>query len=604
MLIEARLTLIDSPRNPRLPMASFARQPPHYLILVVGGLLFHYLATSWAQADHREGFESAETSWKLIQSDGRAEMRRQVRDLRIAHSGQASESMTVITQGGSYAYLAYDVPPARLIDELSASLWLNADRPGLQFAARIVLPHVKDERTGRPVTLLVHGDTYERVGSWQQLRLESLRRQFEHKRPALFEQYGRHIDLREPYLDRLLINAHGGKNVTNLWIDDIEVLGDIRPGLFAARAGPERVDAERHNGGIRAASANLPSSVDERVSISAEHRVSPEHDAVVRMNGSQILLKGRPWLPRITHWRDEPLTVLKSFGFNALWSDSLPDPEVLEQAQQLDLWFIVPCDGLLDPRHFAHAVIAWVLPSDSRTDLSNLRAQREQVATAARRPIVVPESLAQDSEPGEVIWVDRFSDPAEAIQVGRPVWMTTDIDIQQVDRTRRQAYEAIAAGARGLIFQRPDLIVTRDRTRERFEIPRLQREIAILEPWIAGGHGCEKLPFSSRDWNCFALTTPRSRLVVAIQSDAADGARQSLRLVDPGSSPTADAYLLREDGLSTLRRHRVAGGVRAEIVAPEPINIMVFTEDPLTVNYLGRSTAESARFTATSQGRR
>ena len=146
-------------------MASFASRLTSCFILVVSGFVFHSLAPPRARGDIREGFESAENCWKLVQSDGRAEIRRQTRDLRSAHSGQASESLPVFTQGGSYAYLAYEIPPARLIDELAASIWLRCDRPGIQFAARIVLPHVQDDRTGRPVdsSLGEHADAIEEM---------------------------------------------------------------------------------------------------------------------------------------------------------------------------------------------------------------------------------------------------------------------------------------------------------------------------------------------------------------------------------------------------------------------------------------------------------
>ena len=77
-----------------------------------------------------------------------------------------------------------------------------------------------------------------------------------------------------------------------------------------------------------------------------------------------------------------------------------------------------------------------------------------------------------------------------------------------------------------------------------------------------------------------------------------------LQIIDPGSPQSADAYLVGDETLAPVRRHRVAGGIRADVQNPQPINVLVFTEDPLTVNYLGRSLTELARLTSAGIQRR
>ena len=49
---------------------------------------------------------------------------------------------------GSYVYFAHDVGRPRIIDELAPSVWIKSDRPGLQMAARVVLPRAVDPRSG------------------------------------------------------------------------------------------------------------------------------------------------------------------------------------------------------------------------------------------------------------------------------------------------------------------------------------------------------------------------------------------------------------------------------------------------------------------------
>src|SRR6185436_19901254 len=112
---------------------------------------------SFLPAELIDSFESPDPVWRLIQSDGRARIAHQIRDFRVAHSGQSSEAVRISTQGGSYAYLSYDINPAILIDELAVSLWLRADHSGPQMALRVVLPYSRDPRTGRCITVLLFG---------------------------------------------------------------------------------------------------------------------------------------------------------------------------------------------------------------------------------------------------------------------------------------------------------------------------------------------------------------------------------------------------------------------------------------------------------------
>ena len=86
-----------------------------------------------------------------------------------------------------------------MIDELAPSVWIKSDRPGLQLAARIVLPRTADPRTGRPVTTIVAGSGYTDVGRWQQLRLEGIPRLLTRQVHLLRMQLGPQVDDREAY---------------------------------------------------------------------------------------------------------------------------------------------------------------------------------------------------------------------------------------------------------------------------------------------------------------------------------------------------------------------------------------------------------------------
>jgi hypothetical protein len=78
---------------------------------------------------------------------------------------------------------------------------------------------------------------------------------------VLRSQFGPEVDAREAYADLLVVNASGGVGVTNLWLDDMELLGQIAAtnSLRAARgAGPEAADPPRRRAGPDPARGESP----------------------------------------------------------------------------------------------------------------------------------------------------------------------------------------------------------------------------------------------------------------------------------------------------------------------------------------------------------
>ena len=53
-----------------------------------------------------------------------------------AHAGQGAELIQISGSLGTYAYFAHDVPAGRFVAELTPSVWVKANRPGIQILAR------------------------------------------------------------------------------------------------------------------------------------------------------------------------------------------------------------------------------------------------------------------------------------------------------------------------------------------------------------------------------------------------------------------------------------------------------------------------------------
>jgi len=168
-----------------------------------------------------------------------------------------------------------------------------------------------------------------------------------------------------------------------------------------------------------------------------------------RLESSTLLVDGRPMFPRIVQHRGEPLKKLQKLGFNAVWLEHAPAPEVLEEAVQLGLWLICPpprpkfddpqgVRSVADPRAADWAgvpprsadgllvsapaieigpafdcVLAWSLGTDlTSNELEATRRWAEQVHTADRRnprPLICrsTSNLRSFSRLADLLLIDR-----------------------------------------------------------------------------------------------------------------------------------------------------------------------------------------------------
>src|ERR1700722_8206060 len=125
------------PRCFALPANRSMNFPP-----AVAGLLLLVLGPLAALAGPplREGFETPEISGRDAGGDGNHKIVAHERTTSGAHSGQGCERVQVSGDSSTYVYLSHEIGQARVISELSASVWLKADRPGMQILLRVVLP--------------------------------------------------------------------------------------------------------------------------------------------------------------------------------------------------------------------------------------------------------------------------------------------------------------------------------------------------------------------------------------------------------------------------------------------------------------------------------
>ena len=255
---------------------------------------------------------------------------------------------------------------------------------------------------------------------------------------------------------------------------------------------------------------------------------------IAKLVGSELRVNDRPTFPRAIQHRGESLARLKQIGFNVVWLQRLPAPELLEEADRLGLWLICPAPRALTPiaeiGPAFDSVLAWDLGNDlTDADLEPTRQWAEQVRAADHRGnrllVCCPRvDLPRYSRLADVLLIDRrplgtsleLSDYATWVRrrpllarAGTPIWTTVQTQPNEAlrqqllalepgsapplcvsaEQIRLLAYTAVASGSRGLVFLSDSPLDAPDaETQQRaMALELLNLELEVMEPWAAAG---------------------------------------------------------------------------------------------------------------------
>ncbi|NUQ64025.1 MAG: hypothetical protein HUU20_16230 [Pirellulales bacterium] len=588
-----------------------------------------------------EGFEGPQPSWRQAGGNLLFRVEQHQRLHGDAHTGEGCEFLRVSGAGGSEILFRHDAGQPRVIDELMPTLWIKADRPGLQLVARAVLPRTADPRTGRAVSVLIHGSSYTSPGRWQQLRIDDFPQQLARQTWVLRTQLGSGVDPREAYVEELLLNVYGGPGSTSVWIDDLDIAGYV---------GPPAKQPEPLQRAISRVEAATPSPPYGRP---ASDAVKAQTPARIKMGGSVLLVDERPIFPRAIEYRGEPLKQLRALGFNAAWLSEPPTVQMLEEARQVGLWLICPPPQPLAPvtsetlpaplpkiGPLYDGVLAWNLGRGLADDqLETTQRWAEQVRAAdsqSGRPLVCQPAgeLRAYSRPADVLLIGRsplgssleLADYGtwirERPRVARPgttIWTT--IQTQPCAALRRQwgglrcdgpppstfaaeqirllAYTSMTAGSRGFLFESESSLDSADRDAQirAMTLEQLNLELDLIEPFLAGGTFVSAVPGSEPGVIGAVLQTDRARVLVPVWSApgaqfvSGQSASGAVTFVVPGVPESNEAYQVLPGGLRRLGRKRVTGGTRVTIDEFGLTSLVLLTQDPLVFNNLSQRAA-------------
>ena len=597
------------------------------------------LAQAWY-----EGFESTEVSWQNLGGDARFTVKQHRRTADVRRTGERSEFIQLVGDGGTHVYFGHEVGRPQVIAELAPSVQILADRAGIQLLAEITLPRTRHPETGKPLTALLRGTSYSTVGRWQQLRIDDLPRLLVRQTHILRSEFGPSVDSRQSYLSRIVLNVYGGPGQTNLWIDDLDLAGHVE---IAAAPQPLPPLAETPTAWASAA-----------LSATGEGQVRP-----VRLDRSVLLVGDRPMFVRAARRRGEPLAVFKVLGFNTVWLDRFPDAGLLEEAERTGIWLISPAppmpQGTLpdgSPAPIAEIgpecrpVLAWDLGDGlGSRQVETTRLWAEQIRAAdsqVRRPLIArPESdLRAYSRIVDVLVIGRtvlgssfeLGDYAgwlrqrpQLARPGTPVWVAVSTEPDRLVRAQWEAiapgdpaaarfsaeqlrlitYASASGGARGLLFESFTPLDRSDRASRirSAALELLNLELSIAEPWLAGGTFVTLAEASDPEIAAAVFRTDRASLLLPIwsgrgaQQAPGPSSQRTISVVVPGVPESHTAYEMIPGRLHPVRRKRVTGGTRITLESFSLTAQVLLTEDPLAHNSCNRRVAEIGRRAAELQ---
>ncbi len=579
-----------------------------------------------AQTPWQETFEGRQTSWLRDSANAQYSLVRHQRVQDEAHSGYGSELWKIRGDRGTQVFVSHPAGRAGVIEELSPSVWVKSDRPGIRIAARLILPRTVDPRSGKPVSTILYGSSYSNVGRWAQLRIDDMPRLLARQVRALRAELGPQVDGREAYVQSILLNVYGGPGETSVWIDDLQIAGFVSTGTKATE---QRSFSEP----------------------SADNQTTPAQAApTARLVGSLLMLEGRPMFPRIIQHRGEPLGFLKKLGFNAVWLDRIPPRRMLDEAARLGLWIICPPPQVAaaatpmaaTPRISSKfdKVLAWDLGRGlSGEHLDDLRNRAQQVRAAdghkgrplicnadtqlraysrqvdllliGRRPLGTSLELADYgtwirrqpllARPGTPVWTTIQTQPATAT-TAQLAAMATGSEIPRTvapEQIRLMVYTAVAAGSRGLLFQSQSPLDTADSQtgRRAMTLELLNIELQLIEPWAAAGTFQATAQGNRPGIGGAILRTDRARLLLptwvspGAQCVPGQAGSEDVSLLLPGMPESTAAYEITPGRLHPLRHKRVTGGIRVTFEDFGLGSFVLLSQDPLIINALARRAA-------------
>ena len=474
-----------------------------------------------------DGFEGPAKAWRREQSDAAIEIYAHERTRRVAREGVQAEGFEFKAGIGGGLYYSYALPPVPVTDDLKIALYVRANRVGMQFLARVVLPADVDPDSRQPSFVLIPGSTYETVDRWQKIELDDMMPAIERQARVLRVSSKRKVSLEGAYLERLVVNVYGGEGLTEVYLDDLL----ITPVPAAMADAHDRQLRGEPAGGVSPPLAQTLPDDDLRIRPDSIHRNIPGAAERIKFDRNRFTKDGFPWFPTMIRGFDADPTLIRLLGSDVAVVPVDANEEYLDVAIRSGLLLLPelngtsdadPITGLFRPRPvdpdrllvaasgFARKehVFAWSLGNNLGEDL-DLNGRRLQLRNV-REAIVAFRKAKPGGSPyvtgtvlGSLPEYARIPENLDMIGIPAQTWATSRGPMEPLRYLEQRRLLTARGNADALIWSEVDvtappiykrMIWGMDRPPEG-GIPRVQPEQIRLATYTALAAGCRALSY-------------------------------------------------------------------------------------------------------------
>lgn len=595
---------------------------------------------------------AAPTKWFLESSDCDAKVIEQTHVHDGGIDGRPCESVQFVAGQGTEALFVYPIEPVMAIDSLTASLAVTSPKTGARIGLRVRYPHLRNRVNQRLESVVIYGATYEHAGKYRRIGVGSIERLLRLQSASLRQEHGLRANLKDSFVDAIVVNGYSGAGTTSVRFDELRVQGmipvtlqtrmGIKPAGSGATPGPQLlIDQNLVLGG----STLVPNS--NRV-VSRTSPDDPSSASTMRLSMTRRRAFARNHITKIFQYNGEPLSHLRTLGFDAVLLNSPPTIELLREARSSRLLIYAPPPSAPDPamEPYLEPVAGWYLGSGQAVDA----AQRDEIESQSRlvrrwpliwqRPIVLTpledvdgytvlaDAIVQDF-PAPTRRLGGGNEVASLKQAERKVRRRNELAVGVISMPQESLLrqcEAIASGigappvpsfnwhsmlrqAMEGLEQRPDAILFRSTrslvtgtelaTQRSSALSYCNRLITALTPWVLGTESTSVPPISGVAYRGAKLQRDGSDLLLLTtgmtrgsESLAGDGATLALDLAPQDAAKTF--WRVTHFSAERLTANVSTTGVELQIVSPDVVEIIVGSSDPTTGARLAASFARFA----------
>ena len=533
---------------PRRTISSRASLPR----LLIAALLLHWCSATRVRAEQFESdFDGPGVSWQARCREADVKLLVHERRRDAGHRVGAEFFRLKVLRDNVPLRFEHPVPAARVLDELTASLWVRSDQAGAVLALKVGFRGLTDPETGAPLSDVITGEAYNRPGEWQQLKCQASDKAVNDKLRLLRARKRMAIDPATMYVDRVILDCTLTTGTMQLLVDDLEfgpiVPAEVSPrtdrlvtpiGSQNAASNVSPLNGNSLNGDFPVTANGTGNTLGKATSVPVEFRLH------------RLRVEGRPFLPRMARYQAERPDILAAAGFNVAWVPDAEETSVTMPLRRQGLWITAtppfakdsagePLESedasLLPFNSQSASVLFWMmgarLTANDRPRLQSWTNQVRDADRAFKRPLAADvadderlcsrhldllgisrhtmnsetslldyrESLAQKRDrawPGALCWTWIQTEPtAELMSLASLAGTTPQLEPEQI---RAQVYAALSVGCRGLgYWTTTPLDGEGPAARERLlTLTQLNLELGLLEPWLATGTSVQMIPFT------------------------------------------------------------------------------------------------------------